>query len=1121
MLLGGLIAWSTTIEVTAQAPPTADPPGELTEAFVQQRLGAVDSLGLDEAAKARVIEAYQGALERIRDGDRWRDRATQELSVEVLGGRLQRAREALAEVTKPIELPSQDTSTLQEVERAHERASVKASGLRSDFQKREGEVTRLTERRAQLPRLLQDARDRLGDAQRQLTAPAVPDELPEVTAARSLRLRARVRSLELEVAAIEQEVQTVDLQSDVLAAERELAARLAGEAERELNAWERVLAERRQRETELAKIKAEAVSAEVERVDPALKAEAERNAALAAEEAELKATIAQRTEEERNLGQVLQALESSFADIRKRVEAGGLTEAVGLQLGDRRSQLPDVRAYRQKARERAREIAKRQLQRFNLDDELLTLVDLDTALSDLLESAEVPLDPGSIQQAREILEERRRLSRSVLDDLDRCLALLANLGVKEAQLVDRTLEFQNYIDERVLWIRSTLPIWSVEFSPVPRAIAWLLDPAHWREALSALVHDLRENPASAAFSWLLVIVIFVGVPRLRRLLSDAGKTAGQRSNISFTPTAKALLATLWLSLPLSLALWVTGIRLSAGSATSPFVLGLSKSLEVLAGLLLLGQLIRQLCRPGGAGELHFGWKSERLAVVRRHVFLLLPVLLACSFLAQVFAVQKHAAWPDTIGRAAFIASLLATAFFGHLVFRTARGALSAGTDGSTWSVGGTRAMYLAAVGTPLALAGLAVAGYYYTAHQLGLQLTSTVWLGLGVIVAWSASIRWLRLSRKRALLAERERRQQADGTATESVPEPATNLVEIDQSVRKLLRACLLVVSALGLWMIWAEELPALAILEKVEFWQNVETVTASKVGGDGISRVESEERVVPVTLAHVLLTMVIVFLTFFAARHLPALLEITILQRLDLKSGERYAVATVVRYFITGVGLVAAFGTLGVGWSRIQWLVAALTVGLGFGLQEIFANFVSGLIILFERPIRLGDVVTVEPVTGTVTQIRIRATTITDWDRKEFVVPNREFITGRVLNWTLSDSINRVVVHVGVAYGTDTAKAIALLLEAARENRLLQKSPAPIATFEGFGDSTLNLVLRAFLPDLDNRLQVISDLHTAIDRKFKAEGIEIAFPQRDLHVRTLPPGWLPPNVGEGRSPSP
>jgi potassium efflux system protein len=223
----------------------------------------------------------------------------------------------------------------------------------------------------------------------------------------------------------------------------------------------------------------------------------------------------------------------------------------------------------------------------------------------------------------------------------------------------------------------------------------------------------------------------------------------------------------------------------------------------------------------------------------------------------------------------------------------------------------------------------------------------------------------------------------------------------------------------------------------------------------------------------------------------------------LPLDAGARYALTTLTRYVAIALGVVLGFSALGIGWSKLQWLVAALSVGLGFGLQEIFANFVSGLIILFERPIRVGDVVTVADVSGVVTRIQTRATTVTDWDRKEFIVPNKEFITGRLLNWTRADKINRIVINVGIAYGSDTALARELLEKVVAEHPEVVDDPAPLITFEGFGDSALNFVVRCYLPRLDKRLVTIHDLHVAIDQAFREAGIEIAFPQRDLHLRS------------------
>jgi potassium efflux system protein len=184
------------------------------------------------------------------------------------------------------------------------------------------------------------------------------------------------------------------------------------------------------------------------------------------------------------------------------------------------------------------------------------------------------------------------------------------------------------------------------------------------------------------------------------------------------------------------------------------------------------------------------------------------------------------------------------------------------------------------------------------------------------------------------------------------------------------------------------------------------------------------------------------------------------------------------------------------------------LGVGLGFGLQEIFANFISGLILLFEQPIRVGDVITVGDTTGTVSKIRMRATTVMNFDQQELVIPNKDLVTGRLLNWTLSDSTNRMIIDVGVAYGTDTTQACQILREICLNHPNVLKTPEPTAFFEIIGDSTLQLKVRLFLASLDLRLPTRHDLLTSIHQRFAQEKIPMAYPTRELHIKSVPKEW-------------
>jgi potassium efflux system protein len=317
------------------------------------------------------------------------------------------------------------------------------------------------------------------------------------------------------------------------------------------------------------------------------------------------------------------------------------------------------------------------------------------------------------------------------------------------------------------------------------------------------------------------------------------------------------------------------------------------------------------------------------------------------------------------------------------------------------------------------------------------------------------------------------------------------DLAELSDDSRQLIKIALVVTGLIVLYLIWSSLLPALRIFDDITLW----TVP-----------VEGQDQRLAVTLGDVWLTLIYAVGATVLAKRLPAILEIILLQRFQMSSGSRYTVTTLTTYTIIAVGILLVLNTLGTPWSQLQWLVAALGVGIGFGLQEIVANFISGLIILFERPIRIGDTVTVGDTDGVVTKIQIRATTIRNWDRKELLVPNKEFITGRLLNWSLSDQVTRIIIMVGVAYGTDVDKALRLMKEAAEEHERVLDDPAPVLTFDGFGDNSLALTLRAYLSSVDYRLATLTDLHKAINRKFEQAGIVISFPQRDVHLSTQDP---------------
>ena len=535
------------------------------------------------------------------------------------------------------------------------------------------------------------------------------------------------------------------------------------------------------------------------------------------------------------------------------------------------------------------------------------------------------------------------------------------------------------------------------------------------------------------------------------------------------------------------------------------------------GLSFLGiEIVRQLCRKGGPGVVYLGWSERAAATLRRTLASLATLLLPAMFVVATLDAQTNEAWKNGLGRIAFVFSLIVLGTFARRLAQPAAGVLEGlGMRSRARWFHRLRGVLPTLVVVPLALlAVFAAAGYGFAAVHLARKLEATVWAGLSLLIVDTLALRWMIAARRQLALrqahearaaADARKAEGAPGGAAETAPveEPAVDISTVNAQTRRLMRSFVILGAGLWLWMIWNDVLPALRVFDRIELW-SVSRQVAEKVSANGSVSFRTVTSNVPITLADLLEALIIMVMTVVAGRNLPGFLEFTVLQRLPLEAGVRYALTSVSRYLISVIGCVLAFASVGVSWAQVQWLVAAMTVGLGFGLQEIFANFVSGLIILLERPIRVGDTVTLGGVSGTVARIRIRATTIVDWDRRELIVPNKEFITGQLVNWTLSDQLLRIVVSVGIAYGSDTKLAERTLLEVARACSYVVDEPAPTVVFESFGDSCLDFELRAYIASFDDYWHARHDLRMRITDAFRAAGIEIAFPQRDLHLRSV-----------------
>lgn len=249
---------------------------------------------------------------------------------------------------------------------------------------------------------------------------------------------------------------------------------------------------------------------------------------------------------------------------------------------------------------------------------------------------------------------------------------------------------------------------------------------------------------------------------------------------------------------------------------------------------------------------------------------------------------------------------------------------------------------------------------------------------------------------------------------------------------------------------------------------------------------------------------LVAILALFWGANRLRHLLVKRILPHYRTNRGVAESIGTITRYLILIIGLTIIFSSAGIDLSTLSILAGALGIGIGFGLQNITNNFISGIIILFENPIKVGDRIQVGDVYGNVSEIRARSTIVNTNDNIDIIVPNSEFINGQVTNWSLNDSRVRILIPVGVSYREDPSQIRRLLEETAKESPGVLNKPAPEVWFSEFGDSSLNFELVIWTTEYTERPRVLkSQLNYAIFAKFAENNIEIPFPQRDIHIRS------------------
>ncbi|RBZ96885.1 miniconductance mechanosensitive channel MscM, partial [Klebsiella pneumoniae] len=537
----------------------------------------------------------------------------------------------------------------------------------------------------------------------------------------------------------------------------------------------------------------------------------------------------------------------------------------------------------------------------------------------------------------------------------------------------------------------------------------------------------------------------------------------------------------------------------------PLAVAIGDGVTATVPLLWVVMICATFARPNGLFIAHFGWPRSRVAKAMRYYLMSIGLIVPLIMALIMFDNLNDREFSASLGRLCFLLICGALAVV-TLSLKHAGIPLYLDKEGNGDNMV-NRLLWNLMLGAPLVAMLAAAVGYLATAQALLARLETSVAIWFLLLVVYHIIRRWMLIQRRR-LAFDRARHRRAEILAQRargedepvhvSSPEGSveTEVSEVDldaistQSLR-LVRSLLMLIALLSVIVLWSEIHSAFGFLENISLW-------------DVTSTVQGVESLEPITLGAVLIAILVLIITTQLVRNLPALLELAILQHLDLTPGTGYAITTITKYLLMLVGGLVGFSMIGIEWSKLQWLVAALGVGLGFGLQEIFANFISGLIILFEKPIRIGDTVTIRDLTGSVTRINTRATTISDWDRKEIIVPNKAFITEQFINWSLSDSVTRVVLTVPAPVDADTEEVTKILIAAAHRCSLVIDTPAPEAFLVDLQQGIQIFELRIFAAEMGHRMPLRHEMHQLILAGFREHGIDMPFPPFQMRLESI-----------------
>ncbi len=783
----------------------------------------------------------------------------------------------------------------------------------------------------------------------------------------------------------------------------------------------------------------------------------------------------------------LQSATHDFEDVSYKLRQNGLTSTLGLLLSHKKSQLEDWQIDGSAGHRLNDEI--KRFRSKQLENEVVKFDGSDIARQTNAILVASGVDFSHVDHAQlsvlipSMLSERsdwlQMLTRGYNDHRQK-LGELDSIASAFGKLIG---DYRQLIDRNVTWIRSTDPIAIADVRKFRAGVSSLLEPRRSEDFGYSLKQKWNNNPGSGLMFLGSILAILVLRIIAKIWLVGIGRRKRMRETTSDARKCAASLLTIAITLSIPSVLYLVARWLGTGFVTES-ILHASVAMYAASFAAILIETPRQLLRTNGFLEKHLNLELPRRQRAMAYLQLIGMGLVLAAYVVTLSGQIDHGIWSGSVARLGMFAILLLIAWTAHLALQPNGGFLEPLVEhfGGKILLRIRHLLYAFGVGFPLAMIALCALGYQFTATEIikraGLMfvataLGATLWSAVKILSSWA----WHALT---GTHQERQNDEYVERKPARVSGALAEHALELKHQIAFLGQCALLLAAIASIGWLWIDVFPNVRMGNPV-VWTVKETVQQTVLDGNGqtVNRAVVETK--SITLLHIALAGAALFVAFQLAKLLPGIFDVLVLQRVNFDEAMEHLSLVVGRFVLFGIGCFLACRLIGLRWETIQWPAVGLAIGLGFALQDVMRNLLGGLVVLFEKPARLGDLITVGNVTGRVSAQKLRTTVLSDEEGREVIVPNKNFVSQDVINWMGAGRLSVIPIEVAVTRDERPADICRMLQQLLVEQRELLLSPAPQATLVCVSQTSQRIELRAWVEESQDATRIRESLKRTV----------------------------------------